>query len=141
MKSAGILFAIALCVFGETLAPSDVKIVGSLDYGQTSDPVEYTGSPRYNAFVFNGNSGDQIQVVVTGKGNKVDVGIADGSLKVLKAATDRLEFTLPNHGPDLETYYLLFRDAAGNSAKFTVEIKKLKSKTAYLRIPSSQPVH
>jgi hypothetical protein len=62
-------------------------------------------------------------------------------LKVLKTVTDQLEFTLPNLGPDLETYYLLFRDVDGKSAKFTVEVKKLRSKTAYLRIPSSQPVH
>src|SRR3990172_12269396 len=41
-----------------------MKIVGSLDYGQTSDPVRYNRHPRFRAFKFAGDAGDQVDVWV-----------------------------------------------------------------------------
>jgi hypothetical protein len=104
-----------------------VKIVGSLEYGQTSDPVDYTGTPKYSAFVFNGNGGDRIEVSVLGD-PQVAVSIADGTLKELTSGISHLSFTLPSNGPDLETYYIVFRDSENKPAKLTVKLLKTERK-------------
>jgi hypothetical protein len=122
------LFAVAVfCLLGATLDPADVKIVGSLEYGQTSDPVDYTGTPKYSAFVFNGNGGDRIEVSVLGD-PQVAVSIADGTLKELTSGISHLSFTLPSNGPDLETYYIVFRDSENKPAKLTVKLLKTERK-------------
>src|SRR6266567_4342634 len=41
-----------------------MKILGSLDYGASSDSVKYTHSPRYRAFKFGGYEGDRVDVWV-----------------------------------------------------------------------------
>src|SRR5512146_2024866 len=41
-----------------------MKIVGSLDYGQTGASVRYTSSPRYRTYKFAGHAGDQVDVWV-----------------------------------------------------------------------------
>src|SRR5437762_2183729 len=90
-----ILFGAGLCVGAETYQPTDVKIVGDLDYGQTSDPVEYTDTPRYRAFVFTANSRDRIEVTVKGDDRKAFVAIADGSMKELASGTTHVTVVLP----------------------------------------------
>jgi hypothetical protein len=119
-----------LCLFGATLEPADVKVVGSLDYGQTSDPVEYTGTPKYAAFVFNGNGDDRVEVTVKGGDRQAAISIADGSLKELATGANHLSFTLPKNGPDMETYYIVFRDAENKPGRFTVELIKSERKAA-----------
>lgn len=117
-----LLFAIHL--LAESYQPADVKVVGALDYGQTSDPVDYSDVPHYRAFVFNGNSGDRIDVLIQGADRKAFLAIADGTLKQLASGTTHLTFTLPNTGPDPEAYYIVFRDSENKAARFTVELKK-----------------
>lgn len=123
-RASAILLAAGLCLTAESFSPSDVKIIGDLDYGATSDPVEYTPTPRYRAFVFNGNGGDQIEVTAKGEGRTAFVAIADGGLNQLASGTTQLKFTLPKHGPDLETFYIVFRDSEDKPARFTVTLKK-----------------
>src|SRR5437588_831799 len=105
-----------VCFSAETYQPAEVKIVGDLDYGATSDPVEYTATPRYRAFVFNGNSRDHIEVTVKSDDRKAFVAIADGSLKELVNGTTHVELTLPDKGPDIEAYYIVFRDSEDKAA-------------------------
>ena len=50
-------------------SPNDIKILGTLNSGQTSKLVEYSRTPKYRAFVFEGNGHDQVEVTVTG-GNR-----------------------------------------------------------------------
>lgn len=125
-----LLLGATLCFCAETYQPADVKIVGDLDYGQTSDPVEYTATPRYRAFVFNGKSRDQIEVTVKSEGRKAFVAIADGSMQELVNGTAHLSFTLPDRGPDPEAYYIIFRDSENKPGNFTVELKKVQKQTA-----------
>ena len=123
--AASLAFALALSA--ETLPPSDVKVAGAIDYGQTSDELQYTGHPKYTALVFNGESGDRIEVLVKGD-RTAAVAIADGTLHVLATGSGHLAFTIPNHGSDPEAYYILFRDAEGQGSRFTVELRKGASK-------------
>jgi hypothetical protein len=117
---------LAACVLraDNKLDPAEVKIEGALEYGQSSDPVEYSGNPRYSAFVFTANAQDRIEVTVKASDRKATVAIADGSLNELATGTTRVTFQIPNHGPDAEAYYIVFRDLEGKPGKFTVELKR-----------------
>ncbi|MDQ6760732.1 MAG: hypothetical protein M3Z32_12840 [Acidobacteriota bacterium] len=125
-----ILLTAGAWAYAETLKPADVKVFGALDYGDTSETVEYTGNPTYGAFLFNGSGKDRIEITVTSADRQAFVGIADGSLKQLASGTAKLVFTLPDHGVDAEAYYILFREAEGKPARFTVSVKKLQTSTA-----------
>lgn len=114
----------------ENLKPADVKVFGALDYGDTSETVEYTGTPAFGAFLFNGSGKDRIEITVRSADRQAFVAIADGSLKQLASGTAKLTFTLPDHGSDPEAYYILFREAEGKPARFTVTVKKLQTSTA-----------
>ena len=122
---AFIFIAIGATLFAESFQPADVKVLGALKYGQTSQPVTYSGEPQYVAFVFNGHGDDQIEVTVKSADRKALVAIADGSLNQLASDTTHLVFSLPNHGPDPEAFYIVFRDSDNKQARFTVELKKL----------------
>lgn len=117
---------VSILLFGRTFKPDDVKILGDLEYGQTSDPVDVSGSPRYRAFVFSARGGDAVEIRVTGPERKAAVSIADGGLNELATGTTHLAFTVPNHGPDAEAYYILFRDSEDQPARFTVELKRMQ---------------
>lgn len=120
------LFVIAIsCAFSESFPPAEVKIAGDLDYGHTSAPVECAASPRYHALVFNAHSGDRVDVTVTAEGRHAEVAIADPSLNELASGTTHVTTTLPDRGPDVEAYYIVFRDSENKPARFTVHLKKL----------------
>lgn len=124
-----ILFALSVCAFSQTLSPEEVKVMGALNYGQTSTAVDYSGTPQYCAFVFNGNGDDKVEVTVKGDRAAVVI-IADGALKQLASDTTHLTFALPNRGPDAETYYILFRDTENKPGRFTVQLKGSKAAPA-----------
>jgi hypothetical protein len=124
-RISAICVAAALLLCGESFKPDDVKILGDLDYGQSSGPVEYSGTPRYAAFIFTAKAGDRIEATVTGSDRNAVVAIADGSLNQLATSATRLEFRIPNHGPDAEAYYIVFRDSEDKPARFTVSLKRV----------------
>jgi hypothetical protein len=127
---AGCMLVCAACIAAASFQPSDVKIVGDLDYDHISAPVDCTDTPRYRALVFNGNSGDRIEVTVRGGNRKAVIAIADGSLTELAKGTTHVAFTLPNAGPDAQAYYIVIRDSDDKPAQFTVELKKVKKAMA-----------
>src|SRR5438874_5346020 len=66
-----------------------MKIVGSLDYGQTSSSIRYTRTPRYRAVKFGGNAGDQIDVAVrSDDGGDAVAWVLDHSFHVLGSNDD-----------------------------------------------------
>ena len=127
-RLGGLALIAASSILGASLKPADVKVAGALDYGQTSDSIEYTGTPRYLAFVFNGNSGDAIEVTVEGD-RRAEVMIADGALTELIKGTNTVSFTLPNKGSDLDSYYIVFRNSEEGTTRFTVKLKKTAHRT------------
>jgi hypothetical protein len=125
MKLIPALFAACcLLLYAENFSPADVAILGDIDYGAKSAELDCAGKPPYCALVFNGNSGDQVEVTVTGSSPEPLVALADGSLKELSRGTRQASVTLPKVAEDLATYYILFRDPAGKAGRFTVELKK-----------------
>jgi len=121
------VFLFAASLIAESFSPADVKIMGDLDYGQTSKAVECSSASRYYAFVFNGKGGERVDVVVKSDDRQAFVAIADPSLNQLASGTGHVTVTLPNRGPDPEAYYIVFRDSESKNARFTVVLKKLPS--------------
>jgi len=119
------MFATVAFLAAQDFKVDDVKVVGDLDYGQTSAPVECSGVPSYCAFVFNGQGDDRVEVDVSGAEGKAFVAIADGGLAKLASGTNRVVFSLPRRGPDAETYYIVFRDSENKPRRFMVALKKL----------------
>jgi hypothetical protein len=104
--------------------PDDVKIVGVLNYGQKSGPVEYTDTPQYRAFLFAGQGDDQVDVRVTGAAENAFIALADQGLNVIATGAGHLSASLPNHGPDAEMYYVVFKDSMNRPARMSVQVNR-----------------
>ncbi|HYO83838.1 MAG TPA: hypothetical protein VES20_20715 [Bryobacteraceae bacterium] len=121
------LALLAACAFGlaaESFPPAEVAILGDIDYAQKSAEMECSGKPQYCALVFNGKSGDVVEVTVSGGERKPFVAFADGSLKELARGSGVASFTLPEVAEGLATYYIIFRDPENKPGRFTIELKK-----------------
>jgi hypothetical protein len=129
MRRLVLLFVSTLCLLAESFSPAEVKILGDIDYGQTSAPLECGAKPSYCALVFNGRNGDQVDVTVKGD-RRALVSLADGSLKELIRGTDHVTYTLSHAEGELVTYYIVFRDVEGKAGRFTVELKKVEKRAA-----------
>jgi hypothetical protein len=109
-----------------------MTIVGSLDYGQTSATVKYHNPPKYRAFKFGGQKGDQVVVDVASPNGDAVAYIADNNFKQLAYNDDsgdstdsHIELTLPgNKNPDIITYYIIFTEYSLHDASFHVSLKK-----------------
>jgi hypothetical protein len=100
--------------------PDDVKIVGVLNYGQKSGPVEYSNTPQYRAFLFAGQGDDQVDVRITGATENAFIALADQGLNVIATGAGHLSASLPNHGPDAEMYYVVFKDPMNHPVRVQV---------------------
>jgi hypothetical protein len=110
-----------------TYAPADVKILGALDYGQTSDSIEWSANPHFRAFVFSGYGGEKIEATVTGTDRKAFVAVADSSLVQIASGATHLSVRLPDRGPDIEVWYIVFRTIDNTPARFTVHVAKTEN--------------
>jgi hypothetical protein len=133
MKIKMVLFAVlaTLIVSGaeksadSSYPPDDVKIVGVLNYGQKSGPVEYSDTPQYRAFLFAGQGDDQVDVRVTGAAaESAFIALADQGLNVIATGAGHLSASLPNHGPDAEMFYVVFKDSMNRPARMSVQVNK-----------------
>jgi len=120
--------------------PSDVKVLGALDYGQTSDAVDYTASPPYWSFVFSGYGGERVEAAVMGTDRKAFVAITDSSLVQIASGATRLSVRLPDRGPDIEAWYIVFRTLDNGPARFTVKVTKTENAPPKTR-SSASPAH
>ncbi|HTJ43245.1 MAG TPA: hypothetical protein VL463_14165 [Kofleriaceae bacterium] len=105
-----------------------MKIVGSLDYGQTSDRVTYSKTPRYRTFKFGGSEGDQIDVWVRSEDGDALAWVLDNHWHILGKNDDADGTTLDAHikvtleKSDSITHYIVFRDYDWKKSHFTVEL-------------------
>jgi outer membrane lipoprotein-sorting protein len=106
-----------------------MKIVGSLDYGQTSASTRYTKTPRYRAFKFAGNEGDMVDVwVKSTDGGDAVAWVLDNGFHVLATNDDADDSTLDSHvtvtlpANASATHYIVFRDYYTDTAHFTVDL-------------------
>ena len=124
--SVVIFLASAVWAFADGFPPAEVKIAGDIDYGNTSAPVDCATTPRYHALVFAAHGGDKVEATVTAEGHRAEVSIADPSLNLVAKGDGSVTAVLPNHGPDPETYYIVFRERDGKAAQFVVTLKRVE---------------
>jgi hypothetical protein len=105
--------------------PDDVKIVGVLNYGQKSGPVQYSETPKYRAFLFAGQGDDQVEVRVTGAAENAFIALADQGLNIIATGAGHLSASLPNHGPDAEMFYVVFKNSRTQPARMSVQVNKI----------------
>ena len=106
-----------------------MKIVGSLDYGQTSTSVLYTSTPRYRTFKFGGNAGDNVDVWVhSTDGGDAVAWVLDDTFRVLGGNDDAYSNTFDSHvaltlpaSPSI-THYIVFRDYDLLTSHYTVAL-------------------
>ena len=109
-----------------------MKILGSLDYGQTSAEAAYTKKPRYRAYKFGGSAGDKVDVWVrSSDGGDAVAWLLDNAFKVVGSNDDadgntldaHITATLPgNTDPSIVTYYIVYRDYGLYSRSFSVSL-------------------
>ena len=103
---------------------SRIKLVGSLAYGDSKDAA-YHNPPRYVAFSFDGQSGDDVEVTVDSSDGDPTVWVLDGNYRRLAHRDEQdpgvndLTLTLPGSG----TFYVVVRDIDYKDATFTVSLQ------------------
>jgi len=108
-----------------TYSASEIRVLGDLDYGRSSGSVRYAANPPYSAFVFSAFGGETVEISVKGGDRKAMVALADSSLNRLAIGDTSLRVSLPNRGPYIECWYIVFRDFEKKPANFTVQVNKL----------------
>jgi hypothetical protein len=101
---------------------NDIQVIGTINSGQTTKPGEYTHTSKYQAFVFEGNGHDKVEVTVTGA--KAYVALADSTLTPIAGGVGRLDVALPYHGPDTEAFYILVKSLTSQPARLSVHLQK-----------------
>src|SRR5947209_7812959 len=116
-------FALSNCARAQTFVPSEVKVLGPIDYGQTSAAVRYSNPPRYRAYEFNARPGDHIEIQVHAKRGVPEAFVTDSSFKSLAGGSAKFSATIP---PDSKpaTYYIVFREAKYRPGEFTIELQR-----------------
>ncbi|MFO0672208.1 MAG: hypothetical protein U0235_21715 [Polyangiaceae bacterium] len=114
----------------ELRALSASEILGTLTYGQTSDPVDYSSTPLYRAFKFQGTAGDQVEAWVRSTdGGDARAWLVTSTFKNVvsndNASGSTLDAKLSTTLNATGTYYIVFRDKKNEDATFTVSLAKL----------------
>jgi len=108
---------------------SDTKIVGSLELGETSKTTPYTRSPRYRAFKFAGNAGDEVDVWVRSNNGDPVTWILDNDWHSIAKNDDasasdtssHVKVKLPANAS--ATHYIVVRDYWQSPMTFKVTLK------------------
>lgn len=130
MRVLLVCLALANFLSADDFSPADVKIAGALDYEDTSEPIEYSQTPRYSALVFNGKPGDRIEAAVDPSTPQTTLALADGALKKIASGNGRLSATLPGEGSDPEAFYLIVWEEKYRPAKFRLQLHRKTDSSA-----------
>ena len=128
MKHVSILAALG-CAIAETFPAAEVRIVGSIDYGETSAPVAYASPPRYRAFAFNGRPGDTLQITIHARRGHPVAFVTDSNFHSLAGGSANFSATIPRDSKPA-TYYVLFHEVALRPGEFTVELERPSTRAA-----------
>jgi hypothetical protein len=105
-----------------------MKILGSLNYGDSSSTLRYTKSPRYRAYKFAGYEGDRVDVWVRSNDGDAVTWVLDNNFNVVASNDDADDNTLDSHivttlaANDSATHYIVYRDYSTSTAHFSVDL-------------------
>lgn len=105
------------------------EIVGTIAFGQTSDPIAYASPPRYRALRFQGAAGDHVEAWIRSADGDAVAFLVDASFKSIARNDDadattkdaRLAAKLRSSGE----HYVVFRERDLEPATFTVALAKV----------------
>jgi hypothetical protein len=114
----------------QEISVSQIKIAGSLSYGETSLLTHYTRAPkRYTAYKFAGNAGEEIDVWVRSSNGDPVTWILDNDWNIIASNDDastsstdsHIKLTLPANPS--ATHYIVVRDYWLETMNFKVTLK------------------
>jgi len=115
-------------LFGQPSYFRDVRVsvVQELQYGQTSDKLEYTGKPAYLAVHFQGHPGDKVDIRVESINGQAMSALTDSEYKpIVSNFGSHVTATLPPSAlPSPYEFYVIFQEERQNPATFTVTVRK-----------------
>jgi hypothetical protein len=109
----------------------NLKILGTISYGQTIGGLAYKIPPKYRAVKFEGKKGDLIEVWVRSADGDAMAWVLDNQFKILAKDDDadntttnsHMSLTLPgNSNPDVNHYFVVFSEYYGANATFSVSL-------------------
>lgn len=96
-----------------TYDPTQVKVLGDIEYGESKAvPVFSPGAP-YRAFVFSGYGGDQVEIIMKGVTGPLKLAVADSTLNQIATGSSYIRVSLPYKGPDVELWYIITDNTPG----------------------------
>jgi hypothetical protein len=114
---------------------SKMKILGSLDYGQSSETLKYHNPPRFRAYKFAGDEGDKVSATVASADGAPIAWILDNSFKVLGRADDDgsgvVTVSVTLKASKSRTHYVVYREAHTHNASFSVELQGTPAQDFY----------
>jgi cytochrome c553 len=102
-------------------------LTARMGYGQTSAPVAYTGTPKYDALRFSAITGDQVDIVVSAPDGEAEAWLTNSEFGIL-AFVDNPPGSTANHikatilSDGSMKHYIVFREKSMNPATFTVTL-------------------
>jgi len=108
----------------------EIKLLGSLDYGQTSAPARLSVRPPYSAYDFNAKPGDRIEITVHGEGT-LQAFLTDAEYKKVAGGSTHFSYTFdPASKPG--TFYILVSETHHQTSSFTVDLERPSTVADYL---------
>lgn len=102
-------------------------LTSRLTYGATSEPVAYTGTPKYDAIRFSAVTGDNVDILVTAPDGEAEAWLTNSEFGILAFAdnpagtsANHIKATIPSDGS--MKHYIVFREKSMNPATFTVAL-------------------
>jgi len=116
---ASLLFALTPALRAAAFDRAQVKMLGSIDYGETRK-VSLSERPPYGAFEFNGNAGDQVEITVACEQSAAQAALADAKFTQIAGPAQRVTATLPA----VATYYLILWSKDHRACEFSVNLER-----------------
>ena len=103
-----------------------VKVVGEIHYGQTSDKIDYTDKPLYRAVYFEGHAGDRVDIKVTSINGQALAALTDSRYKPIQSNFgSHLVTVLPASAePYPDRYFVVIQEERRRPGTFTVTLEK-----------------
>lgn len=134
LRAVVLLLFPALAAVGQPsfFRDTEVKVVGEVQYGQTTDRLQYDAHPRYYAVHFDGKSGDKIDIKVTSINGQAMAALTTSDYKpVVSTFASHIAAVLPPSAePYPNRYFIVVQEERQNPATFTITLSKIGSDSA-----------
>ena len=124
-----VLAFVAVALFGQPAFFRDeaVGVVGDLQYGQTSDKIEYTNKPPYVALYFDGHTGDVVDVKINSINGQAMAALTDSHYKpIVSSFGSHVTAVLtPGAEPYPNRYFIVIQEERRRPATFTVALQQV----------------